>query len=113
MNTQDNNRPDLAQEMGNTGSAVSPETISGFQSSGERIFLEVLNRLKNMNMSSIATGARETVLEKAPQVLDIFRTAAVEWPKLADKLRSLSISISVEASRDYKSAQTLVKESTN
>lgn len=92
MNTPDNNKQDSVEKM-----CRKTESIS------YRMFVKGMGELENKSLSSITTGAREEVIDKAPHILDIFHTAAEEWPKFVSKLRMLGTKISTGSAQDYGS----------
>lgn len=92
MSTPDNNKTDSAETLSN-----------GIQRIGYEMFVKAIDELENKSLVSIATGAREEVIEKAPHILHIFHTAAEEWPSFASELQILGTKISTGSTQDYGS----------
>ena len=103
QNTSDKDWEAIAKEI-ESSSIVKILEVAGVP---KDVWIQLLKgmaeQLPNKSISTLASESREMVLDKAPHILDIFNTVAVEWPKLASELRILGNKISTGSTQDYGS----------
>ena len=89
QNTSDKDWEAMAKEI-ESSSIVKTLEVTGVP---KDVWIQLLKgmeeQLANKSISTLASESREMVLDKAPHILDIFNTVAIEWPKLASELQIL------------------------